>query len=45
MLKSERAAYIDNKLGQLYPNPPVPLMHESHFQLLIAVLLLSLIHI
>ena len=39
MLKSERAAYIDNKLGQLYPNPPVPLMHESHFQLLIAVLL------
>ena len=39
MLKSERAAYIDKKLGQLYPNPPVPLIHESHFQLLIAVLL------
>ena len=39
MLKAERAAYIEKKLGELYPNPPIPLKHETHYQLLIAVLL------
>ncbi len=39
MRKAERAAYIDKKLSQLYPDPPIPLKHETHYQLLIAVLL------
>ena len=39
MLKSERANYILNKLDELYPNPPIPLNSNNHFQLLVAVLL------
>lgn len=39
MLKKERAAYIDQKLQELYPNPPVPLDHKDPYTLLIAVLL------
>ena len=39
MLKAERAAYIEKKLGQLYPDPPIPLKHNTRYQLLIAVLL------
>jgi len=39
MLKKERAAYIDQKLEELYPNPPVPLDHTDPYTLLIAVLL------
>ena len=39
MLKSERANYILKKLDELYPNPPIPLNSNNHFQLLVAVLL------
>ena len=35
----ERAAFIDNKLAKLYPNPPIPLDHKDSYTLLIAVLL------
>ena len=37
--KSERAAYVLKRLGELYPNPPIPLDHTDPFTLLIAVLL------
>lgn len=37
--KQERADYILKRLGELYPNPPVPLDHTDAFTLLIAVLL------
>jgi endonuclease-3 len=39
MLKKERAAYIDERLQQLYPNPPIPLDHQDAYTLLVAVLL------
>ena len=39
MLKKKRADYILNKLNELYPEVPVPLKHNSQFELLIAVLL------
>ena len=39
MTKAERAAFVRKRLGELYPNPPVPLDHEDPFTLLIAVLL------
>lgn len=39
MLKKERAAYIDAKLNELYPNPPIPLDHKDPYTLLVAVLL------
>ena len=39
MLKSERAKFIQQRLNELYPNPPIPLEHQSSFQLLVAVLL------
>jgi endonuclease III len=39
MTKADRAAYIDRRLGELYPNPPVPLDHTSPYTLLVAVLL------
>ena len=39
MLKSERATFIQQRLNELYPNPPIPLGHQSSFQLLVAVLL------
>ncbi len=39
MTKQERVAYILKRLGELYPNPPVPLDHKDAFTLLIAVLL------
>ena len=35
----ERIVYIDQKLQQLYPDPPVPLDHRDPYTLLIAVLL------
>jgi endonuclease-3 len=35
----ERIVYIDQKLQQLYPDPPVPLDHQDPYTLLIAVLL------
>ena len=39
MKKSERAAFIAQRLQDLYPQPPIPLQHDSIFELLIAVLL------
>ncbi len=37
--KQERAAWIDRRLAELYPETPVPLVHRDPFTLLIAVLL------
>ncbi len=39
MKKSERAAYVAQRLDELYPAPPIPLNHEDAYTLLIAVLL------
>lgn len=37
--KRERAAWIDGRLAELYPETPVPLDHTDAFSLLVAVLL------
>jgi endonuclease III len=37
--KAERAAFIAQRLQALYPQPPIPLQHNSTFELLVAVLL------
>jgi len=37
--KAERVAFIDRRLQELYPDPPIPLLHKSPFELLVAVLL------
>lgn len=34
-----RAGYVDRRLAELYPSPPIPLDHTDAFTLLIAVLL------
>ena len=39
MLKQERVAFIDKRLQELYPNPPIPLDHSDPYTLLVAVLL------
>lgn len=39
MLKSERAAFIMDRLNELYPQTPIPLDHKDPYTLLIAVLL------
>ena len=39
MLRKERAAYIQNRLQQLYPETLIPLDHRDPYTLLIAVLL------
>src|SRR5262245_2705333 len=39
MKKSEKAARIAAELDALYPEPPIPLAHESPFTLLVAVAL------
>ncbi|VGO21805.1 endonuclease III [Pontiella sulfatireligans] len=39
MTKTERAAYIGQKLDELYPEVPIPLDHTDAYTLLIAVLL------
>jgi endonuclease-3 len=39
MTRNERAAYVLKRLGELYPDPPVPLAHKDPYTLLIAVLL------
>lgn len=39
MTKTERAAYIQKRLAELYPNPPIPLDHKDPYTLLVAVLL------
>jgi endonuclease-3 len=37
--KAERVAYIQARLAELYPDPPVPLDHQDAYTLLVAVLL------
>jgi endonuclease-3 len=37
--KQERAAFILKRLGEMYPDPPIPLDHTDPFTLLVAVLL------
>ncbi len=37
--RADRAAYIDRRLAELYPNPGIPLDHTNAFTLLVAVLL------
>ena len=37
--RAERAAYIDRRLAELYPETPIPLQHRDAYTLLIAVLL------
>lgn len=39
LTKAERIAFIDRRLAELYPQPPVPLDHTDPFTLLVAVLL------
>ena len=39
MIKKERAAFIKKRLGELYPDPPIPLRHKDPYTLLVAVLL------
>lgn len=39
MTKAERAAHLDRRLAELYPETPVPLDHRDAFTLLVAVLL------
>ena len=37
MKKQERADLVRERLGKLYPDPPVPLDHQDEFTLLVAV--------
>lgn len=39
MIRVERAARVDRRLQQLYPDPPIPLDHRDPYTLLVAVLL------
>ncbi|MBI5690056.1 MAG: endonuclease III, partial [Verrucomicrobia bacterium] len=39
MTRAERAAWIDRRLAELYPETPVPLVHHDAYTLLVAVLL------
>jgi endonuclease-3 len=39
MKKAEKVVYISNKLGELYPETPIPLNHTDDYTLLIGVLL------
>lgn len=39
MNKRQRAAFIQQRLAELYPQPPIPLQHKDPYTLLIAVLL------
>ncbi|WP_269541718.1 endonuclease III domain-containing protein [Cerasicoccus fimbriatus] len=39
MTKTERAAYVDQRLEELYPETPIPLDHKDPYTLLVAVLL------
>ena len=39
MTKVERAAFVDRRLEELYPETPIPLDHRDSFTLLVAVLL------
>jgi len=37
--KAERAVYIRRRLGEIFPNPEIPLEHRDPYTLLVAVLL------
>ncbi|MDR0535184.1 MAG: endonuclease III [Puniceicoccales bacterium] len=39
MDRQERADFVDFRLAELYPDPPIPLAHRDPFTLLVAVLL------
>ncbi len=39
MIKVERASFVDRRLAELYPSPPIPLDHKDVYTLLVAVLL------
>ena len=39
MTKTERAAFVDRRLAELYPETPIPLHHGDPYTLLVAVLL------
>ena len=39
MKRKEKAERIASMLEEFYPETPVPLDHENHFQLLVAVLM------
>ena len=39
MIRAERAATIDRRLAELYPDPAIPLAHRDAYTLLLAVLL------
>ncbi|MFN0127559.1 MAG: endonuclease III [Verrucomicrobiales bacterium] len=39
MTRQERANVVARRLGQLYPDPPIPLDHRDDFTLLVAVVL------
>jgi endonuclease III len=39
MLINDKAKFIQQKMDELYPNPPIPLAHRDAYTLLIAVLL------
>ena len=39
MTKVERAAIVDRRLAELYPQPEIPLKHKDAFTLLVAVML------
>jgi endonuclease-3 len=39
MTKAERAAFVDRRLAELYPETPIPLDHRDAYTLLVAVLL------
>lgn len=39
MSKAERAAFVDRRLAELYPETPIPLVHRDAYTLLVAVVL------
>ncbi len=39
MTKAERAAFVDRRLAELYPETPIPLDHRDPYTLLVAVVL------
>jgi endonuclease-3 len=39
MTRRERAVYVDRRLAELYPEPPIPLDHRDAYTLLVAVVL------
>ncbi|MGY8953457.1 MAG: endonuclease III domain-containing protein, partial [Flavobacteriales bacterium] len=39
MTRKEKAEFVVEKLEELYPDPPIPLIHKDPYTLLISVLL------